>query len=42
MKAPDTPGLGVEIDRSAARRYLVDVVIKAKNRVLFDSGSLNI
>ncbi|MBZ5683567.1 MAG: mandelate racemase/muconate lactonizing enzyme family protein [Acidobacteriia bacterium] len=42
VNVPDAPGLGVEISRAAVRRYLVEVVIKAKNRVLFDSGGLNI
>jgi L-alanine-DL-glutamate epimerase-like enolase superfamily enzyme len=42
INVPDTPGLGVEINRSAVRHYLVEVVIKAKNQVLFDSGGLNI
>lgn len=42
VSAPDTPGLGIEISPSAVRRYVVEVVIKAKNRVLFDSGGLNI
>lgn len=40
VSVPNAPGLGIEINRSAVRRYLVDVVIKAGNRVLFDSGSL--
>jgi L-alanine-DL-glutamate epimerase-like enolase superfamily enzyme len=42
VNVPDLPGLGIEVSSSAVRRYLVEVVIKAKNRVLFDSGSLNI
>ena len=42
VSVPNAPGLGIEINRSAVRRYLVDVVIKAGNRVLFDSGSLTI
>lgn len=42
LSVPNAPGLGIEINRSAVRRYLVDVVIKAGNRVLFDSGSLTI
>jgi L-alanine-DL-glutamate epimerase-like enolase superfamily enzyme len=42
VNVPDTPGLGVEINRSAVRRYVVEVVIKAKNVVLFDSTTVNI
>jgi L-alanine-DL-glutamate epimerase-like enolase superfamily enzyme len=34
---PDAPGLGIEINHEAARRYLVEVEIKAKNKVLFSS-----
>lgn len=42
VNVPDSPGLGVEIDHSSIRRYLVEVVIKAKNSVLFDSSGQNI
>jgi L-alanine-DL-glutamate epimerase-like enolase superfamily enzyme len=42
VHVPDSPGLGVEIDRSAVERYLVEVVIEAKNTVLFHSASVNI
>ena len=34
---PDAPGLGIEVDVDAARRYLVDVEIRAKGRTLFVS-----
>jgi L-alanine-DL-glutamate epimerase-like enolase superfamily enzyme len=34
---PDSPGLGIEIDREAIRHYLVNVEIKAKDRILFSS-----
>jgi L-alanine-DL-glutamate epimerase-like enolase superfamily enzyme len=37
LTLPDAPGLGIEIDTDAARRYLVDVEIKAKGRTLFAS-----
>jgi L-alanine-DL-glutamate epimerase-like enolase superfamily enzyme len=42
VNVPDAPGLGIEINSSAVRRYLVDVVIKAKNNLLFNSGTLNV
>lgn len=34
----DAPGLGVEIDAAAARKYLVDVEIKAKGSRLFSTS----
>jgi L-alanine-DL-glutamate epimerase-like enolase superfamily enzyme len=34
---PDAPGLGVQIDVAAARKYLVDVQISAKGKQLFTS-----
>jgi L-alanine-DL-glutamate epimerase-like enolase superfamily enzyme len=37
LAVPDAPGLGIEIDVAAVRRYLVDVEIKAKRRMLFAS-----
>jgi L-alanine-DL-glutamate epimerase-like enolase superfamily enzyme len=36
--APDSPGLGIEINTLAARRYLVDVEIKVKGSSLFVSS----
>ncbi|MGH9493410.1 MAG: mandelate racemase/muconate lactonizing enzyme family protein [Candidatus Sulfotelmatobacter sp.] len=42
VRVPDTPGLGIEINPEAVRRYLVNVVIAAKNTVLFDSRSTEI
>ena len=36
---PDSPGLGIEINTEAARRYLVDVEIKVKGKVLFTSSN---
>lgn len=38
VAVPDGPGLGIAIDAHAARRYLVDVEIKAKGRILFVSS----
>jgi L-alanine-DL-glutamate epimerase-like enolase superfamily enzyme len=37
VSVPDAPGLGVGIDGARARKYLVDVQIKAKGRTLFSS-----
>ena len=34
---PDSPGLGIEINMDAVRRYLLNVEIKVKNRILFSS-----
>jgi L-alanine-DL-glutamate epimerase-like enolase superfamily enzyme len=36
---PDAPGLGIEINHEAIRRYLVEVEIKANNKVLFSSNA---
>jgi L-alanine-DL-glutamate epimerase-like enolase superfamily enzyme len=38
IAAPDAPGLGISIEPEAARKYLVDVEIKAKGKVLFVSS----
>ena len=38
ISVPDAAGLGVGIDSQAARKYLVDVEIKAKGRTLFASS----
>lgn len=37
LAVPDSPGLGIEINTHAARRYLVDVEIKVKGSILFSS-----
>jgi L-alanine-DL-glutamate epimerase-like enolase superfamily enzyme len=37
---PDSPGLGIDINIEAARRYLVDVEIQVKGDVLFASSPL--
>lgn len=39
VSIPDVPGLGIEVDRRAARRYLVDVEIRVGNRLLFATSS---
>lgn len=38
VAVPDAPGLGIGINAAAARRYLVDVEIRAKGRTLFTSS----
>ncbi len=38
VSAPDAPGLGIEIDGEAAKRYLVDVEIRVKGKTLFSSS----
>jgi L-alanine-DL-glutamate epimerase-like enolase superfamily enzyme len=42
VNVPETSGLGIEINCAAVRRYSVDVLIKAKSEVLFDSNRLAI
>ena len=42
VHAPATPGLGIEINLAAVRRYSVDVIIEAKGGVLFDSSRVTI
>jgi L-alanine-DL-glutamate epimerase-like enolase superfamily enzyme len=39
ISAPDAPGLGITIDTEAAHRYLVDVEIKVKGKLLFASSN---
>jgi L-alanine-DL-glutamate epimerase-like enolase superfamily enzyme len=38
IRVPDGPGLGIEIDEDAIRRYAVDVEIRVGGQVLFASG----
>jgi L-alanine-DL-glutamate epimerase-like enolase superfamily enzyme len=38
VSLPDEPGLGIAIESEAARKYLVDVEIKAKGKTLFTSS----
>ena len=42
VKVTGRPGLGIEINLDALRRYSVDVLIKAKSGVLFDSSRVAI
>jgi hypothetical protein len=37
VHVPDSPGLGIQTDTEAIRRYLVKVEIKAKDTILFSS-----
>ena len=39
VAAPDAPGLGIDVDTAATRRYFVDVEIKAKGNLLFSSSA---
>jgi L-alanine-DL-glutamate epimerase-like enolase superfamily enzyme len=32
---PDAPGLGIEVDLAAMKRYLVDAEIRVKDRILY-------
>ncbi len=40
IRLPDAPGLGVTPDREAVKKYLVDVEIRAKGRVLYRTPSI--
>jgi L-alanine-DL-glutamate epimerase-like enolase superfamily enzyme len=40
IAAPDAPGLGIEIDMTVLRKYLVDVEIKVAGRVLYATPEL--
>lgn len=42
VNLPETPGLGIEISLAAVQHYSIDVVIKAKGNVLFDSNRVAI
>lgn len=42
ISVPETPGLGIEINPEALHRYAVSVLIKAKNRVLFNSEECSV
>jgi len=37
VTVPETPGLGIEINPEAVHQYSIDVAIKVKNELLFDS-----
>jgi L-alanine-DL-glutamate epimerase-like enolase superfamily enzyme len=39
VTVPDAPGLGIDINTEAARRYLVNVEIKVNGRILFTSSN---
>lgn len=37
IAVPDLPGLGIEVNLDTVQRYLVEVEIEVKNRILFSS-----
>jgi L-alanine-DL-glutamate epimerase-like enolase superfamily enzyme len=41
VSAPDAPGLGIEIDPAAIRKYLVDVEITVRGETLYKTPSLD-
>lgn len=40
VRAPDAPGLGVEVDVAALRPYLVDTEIRVKGRTIYRTPRL--
>ena len=40
LKIPTTPGLGLELDLDAVKKYLVDVEIRVGGRVLYATPKL--
>jgi len=40
VRAPDAPGLGLEVDRAALRPYLVDTEIRVQGRVIYRTPAL--
>ncbi len=40
IRLPETPGLGITPDREAVSKYLVDVEMRAKGRVLYRTPSI--
>jgi len=41
ISVPETPGLGIEVDKAALQRYLVPVEIRIRNRPLYTSPALD-
>jgi L-alanine-DL-glutamate epimerase-like enolase superfamily enzyme len=41
IRLPDAPGLGIDADPAAMKKYLVDVEIKAKGQVLYRTPRLD-
>ena len=41
VSAPDAPGLGIEIDPAAIRKYLVDVEITVQGKTLYKTPPLD-
>jgi L-alanine-DL-glutamate epimerase-like enolase superfamily enzyme len=40
VKVPDAPGLGIEADPAAMKKYLVDAEIKVGGKVLYRTPAL--
>ena len=40
IAAPDAPGLGVEVDLSGVRKYLVDLEIKVNQQTIYATPAL--
>jgi L-alanine-DL-glutamate epimerase-like enolase superfamily enzyme len=40
IRLPETPGLGITPDMEAVKRYLVDVEMRAKGRLLYRTPSI--
>jgi L-alanine-DL-glutamate epimerase-like enolase superfamily enzyme len=40
VRLPDAPGLGIAMSRSGIKKYLVDVEIAAKGKVLYWTPSI--
>jgi L-alanine-DL-glutamate epimerase-like enolase superfamily enzyme len=41
IRVPDSPGLGIEMDRAAMKRYLVDAEIKVAGKLLYRTPALD-
>ncbi len=40
IHVPEQPGLGIEVDTAACKKYLVDVEIKVKGKILYTTPKL--
>ena len=41
VRVPELPGLGIEVDRAAMKKYLVDADIKVRGKQLYRTPSLD-
>jgi L-alanine-DL-glutamate epimerase-like enolase superfamily enzyme len=41
VRVPDSPGLGIEVDRAAMKKYLVEADIKVRGKELYRTPSLD-